>query len=118
MSDEDYLDIIERAYSGNYVSAPWIETLVADVRRLRERVATLECALSDSTRRELLLDQRRATLEREVESWWNDLNPDEASESDKQLAALLDASRDQGPCPECELLGYRTCDCMEVSDER
>ena len=22
------------------------------------------------------------------------------------------------PCPECELLGYRTCDCMEVSDER
>ena len=22
------------------------------------------------------------------------------------------------PCPECELLGYRTCDCMEVPDER
>ena len=54
------------------------------------------------------LDRFKAAVERDR---------DEARESDKQLAALLDASRDQGPCPECELLGYRTCDCMEVSDD-
>ena len=69
--------------------------LVDDYNEVVERVATLERALSDSTRRELLLDKRRAALEREIESWWRDLNPDEASESDIQLAALLDASQDQ-----------------------
>ena len=31
--------------------------------------------------------------------------------------ALLDASHDQGPCPECELLGYRSCDCLASHDQ-
>ena len=43
-----------------------IAHLKDEVRVLRERVATLERALSDSTRRELLLDKRRAALERDV----------------------------------------------------
>ena len=95
ISELDAMEAVDREWEDNDVSDLDLDA----IERTRIRAASMKGRLSYSEAAALAaevraLRERVATLEGEIESWWRDLNPYEASDSDKQLADPLDVQGD------------------------